>query len=118
MSSITYVTIASLWLGVHRDQEIVYYIMEYYMYAVAIPVTCMSFAIVGTVAAELLRVWIIYGPEAFFISIGYATILFVPCCWFATKIVFTSVALRKANMEFLGASAPSKSGTAMSDFMS
>jgi hypothetical protein len=99
--TITYATIGSMWLGVHRDEEMSYFIVEYYMFAIAVPATCMSFAIVGTLAAELLRIWIIYGKIAFYIAIGFSFILMVPCCWFATKIVFTTVELRKAHLTFL-----------------
>ncbi len=95
LATITYATIGLLWLGVHRDEEMNYFILEYYLYAIAVPATCMSFAICGTVAAELIRVYIIYGPVAFWIAIGTSVVLMIPCCWFATKIVFTTVALRK-----------------------
>lgn len=101
VTCITYATIGSLWLGVHRDEEMSYFIVEYYVFAVAIPATSMSFAIVGTIAAELLRVWVIYGEVAFYIGIGMAFVVMVPCCWFATKIVFTTVELRRAHMETL-----------------
>eukprot|EP00048_Salpingoeca_helianthica_P017111 m.235680 g.235680 ORF g.235680 m.235680 type:complete len:247 (+) comp20202_c0_seq1:102-842(+) len=101
LTTITYATIGSLWLGVHRDEEMSYFIVEYYVFAIAVPATAMSFAIVGTLAAELVRVWIIYGEIAFFIAIGFSFIIMVPCCWFATKIVFTSVELRKAHMAYL-----------------
>ena len=96
----TYVTIASLWIGVHRDEEMIYFIKEYYIYSTAIPVTCMSFALVGTLVAELLRIWVIYGPVAFGFGIGMGGLLIAPCCWFATKLVFTTVALRKAHAVF------------------
>lgn len=97
LATITYATIGLLWLGVHRDEEMNYFILEYYVYAIAVPATCMSFAICGTVAAELLRVYIIYSPIAFWFAIGTAIVVMIPCCWFATKIVFTTVALRKAH---------------------
>jgi hypothetical protein len=96
VTTITYVTIANMWIGVHRDEEMVYYIQEYYFYAIAFPTTTMSFAIVGVIIGEMIRVWIIYGKIAFWIGVGTAVCIAVPCMWFATKIVFVSIAMRKA----------------------
>ena len=93
LTAITYATIASIWLGVHRDEEINYFIMEYYSFAIAVPATFMSFAIVGVIVAELIRVWIIYTQPAFWVGIGTCASIVVPCCWFATKIVFTTIDL-------------------------
>ena len=100
IATITYVTIAALWLGVHRDEEMTFFIVEYYLFAIAIPATCMSLAIVGTSAAELIRVWVMYGLPAFLVGCGFALVLMIPCCWFATKIVFTTVKLRTLHMEW------------------
>ncbi len=104
LATITYVTISSLWIGVHRDDEINFFIMEYYIYSIAIPATFMSFAICGVVAAELLRVWLIYGQGAFWVGIGISVAIMIPCCWFATKLVFTTVALRKAHVDYMNQS--------------
>ena len=100
LATITYVTIASLWIGIHRDEEMTFFIVQYYLFAIAIPATCMSLAIVGTMAAEMIRVWIVYGPVAFGIGAGVIVVLMIPCCWFATKLVFTTVALRKAHAAY------------------
>lgn len=49
LAVIIFVTISSLWLGVHRTDEIAFYVKQYYVFAVAIPATCMSMALCGLI---------------------------------------------------------------------
>ena len=57
-------------------------------------------AIVGTLAAEMIRVWVIYGQIAFYIGVGCTGLVMLPCMWFSTKVVFTTVALRRACRDY------------------
>jgi hypothetical protein len=94
LSSIIYFTTTSSWLNLHRDVELCFFIRDYLFVGLGGAIVSMTGGLMCVTAAELLRLWMVYGSASFWPAVGILICSGYPICSLALRIVLTTLTMR------------------------